>query len=150
MDPRLIVFALGAFAVGTGGFVIAGILPLISDSLGVSVTTAGQLVTVFAIAYAVCSLVLAAATGRLPRRALLATALAVFIVGNIATALAAAFGLILGSWVVTAIGAAYRPCPASTSSAGAGSGRVSPITPSLQRCDSAPCWAGSRKWRSCW
>ena len=65
MDPRLIVFALGAFAVGTGGFVIAGILPLISDSLGVSVTTAGQLVTVFAIAYAVCSLVLAAATGRL-------------------------------------------------------------------------------------
>jgi predicted MFS family arabinose efflux permease len=60
---RLVSLTLGTFAVGTGSFVIAGILPLVSDSFGVSVTTAGQLVTVFAIAYAVCSPVLAAATG---------------------------------------------------------------------------------------
>ena len=106
MNRQLITLALGTFAVGTGGFVIAGILPLVSDSLGVGVTTAGQLVTVFAIAYAVCSPVLAAATGRWPRRALLTTALAVFIIGNVATALAPTFALALGSWVVVAVGAA--------------------------------------------
>src|SRR3712207_5255921 len=106
MYRRLIVLALGTFATGTGGFVIAGILPLISGSFGVGVATAGQLVTAIAIAYAVGSPVLAAATGRWPRRVLLAASLAVFAVGSVATALAPTFGLALGGRVVAAIGAA--------------------------------------------
>jgi predicted MFS family arabinose efflux permease len=76
MCHHLIVLALGTFAVGTGGFVIAGILPPIPGSLRVGVKTAGQLVAASAIAYAVCFPVLAAATGRWPRRVLLAASLA--------------------------------------------------------------------------
>jgi predicted MFS family arabinose efflux permease len=43
MYRRLIVLALGTFAAGTGGFVIAGILPLISGSFEVGVATAAFL-----------------------------------------------------------------------------------------------------------
>lgn len=68
MYRQLITLALGTFAVGTAGFVVAGVLPLVSDSFGVSVTTASQLVTVYAISYAICFSVLVAAIGRWPRR----------------------------------------------------------------------------------
>ena len=85
MYRLLIALALGTFAVGTAGFVTAGILPPISDSFGIDVATAGLLVTVFAIAYALSAPVLAAATGRWPRRVLLMASLAVFVVGVVAT-----------------------------------------------------------------
>ena len=142
MYRRLIVLALGTFATGTGGFVIAGILPRISGSFGVGVATAGQLVTAFAIAYAVGSPVLAAATGRWPRRVLLAASLAVFVVGSIATALAPTFGLALGGWVVTAIGAAlFTPTAsavAATLVAPEQRGRALAIV--VGGCPSAPPW----------
>ena len=49
----LIYLALGTFAIGTEGFMIAAILPSIADSLSVSVQMAGQLVTVFTLVFAV-------------------------------------------------------------------------------------------------
>src|SRR5215831_14873417 len=58
------VLAFGTFAVGTDAFVIAGLLPDISRSLHVDLAAAGQLVSVFSIAYALLSPVLAALTGR--------------------------------------------------------------------------------------
>ena len=44
--------ALGTFAIGTEGFMIAPLLPRLSGDLSVSVAAAGQLVTVFALTYA--------------------------------------------------------------------------------------------------
>jgi len=52
--------AVGTFAVGTEGFMIAAILPRIATDLFVSVQAAGQLVTIFAFTYAVSSPVLTA------------------------------------------------------------------------------------------
>ncbi|WP_327429686.1 MFS transporter [Streptomyces sp. NBC_01236] len=72
---RLLLLALGTFAVGTDGMVMAGILPLIARDLNVSITVAGQLVTVFALSYAVLAPVLATATARWPRHRALLTAL---------------------------------------------------------------------------
>ena len=51
--------ALGAFAIGTEGFVIAGLLPSIATDLSISVSAAGQLVTAYALTYAVGSPILA-------------------------------------------------------------------------------------------
>lgn len=54
--PRQLYWlALGAFAIGTEGFMIAPLLPGIASSVGVSVAAAGQLVTAFALAYALSS-----------------------------------------------------------------------------------------------
>lgn len=104
--PRTAVLALGTFAVGTSGYVVAGLLPALTGELAVSETAAAQLVTAFAIAYAVGSPLFAAVTGRWERRTLLVAALVVTAVGNALAALAPGYVTLLLARVVTAIGAA--------------------------------------------
>ncbi|GAA0938431.1 MFS transporter [Nonomuraea longicatena] len=87
-------------------FVIAGVLPAISRDLGVSAAVAGQLVTVFALAYAVLSPLLAAVTARVPRKRLMLVALVLFVIGNVLTVLAPTYPLLLATRVVAAAGAA--------------------------------------------
>ncbi|MFD8596032.1 MFS transporter [Kitasatospora sp. NPDC059646] len=110
MPVRLLLLALGTFAMGTDSMVVAGILGPVSTDLGVSVPAAGQLVTVFALGYALLAPVLAALTARWPRRNLLLTALAVFTAANALSALAPTYGLLLATRVLAAAGAAlYTP-----------------------------------------
>ncbi|MCG3757824.1 MFS transporter [Amycolatopsis sp. Poz14] len=104
------VLAFGAFGVGTSGYIVAGLLPALTSELHISATAAAQLVTSFAIAYAVGSPLFAAATGRWERRTLLVAALAVAAVGNIFAAVAPGYTTLLIARVVTAVGAAvYTP-----------------------------------------
>ncbi|WP_033295189.1 MFS transporter [Amycolatopsis jejuensis] len=104
------VLAFGAFGVGTSGYIVAGLLPALTSELHVSATAAAQLVTAFAIAYAVGSPIFAAVTGRWERRTLLVAALAVAGVGNLFAAVAPGYTTLLIARVVTAIGAAvYTP-----------------------------------------
>ncbi|MBH5336369.1 MFS transporter [Streptomyces pactum] len=110
MRLRLLLLALGTFAVGTDTMVVAGILAQVSDDLGVSVSAAGQMVTVFALSYALLAPVLAALTASWPRRRLLLTALTVFTIGNALSALAPEYGVLLATRVLAAAGAAlYTP-----------------------------------------
>ncbi|WP_367134953.1 MULTISPECIES: MFS transporter [Streptomyces] len=110
MRLRLLLLALGAFAMGTDTMVMAGILGRISGDLGVSVPAAGQLVTVFALSYALLAPVLAAVTARWPRRRLLLVALTVFTVANALSALAPDYPTLLATRVLAAAGAAlYTP-----------------------------------------
>lgn len=110
MPVRLLLLALGTFAVGTDSMVVAGILGPVAADLGVSVPAAGQLVTVFALGYALLAPVLAALTARWPRRRLLLAALAVFTAANALSALAPTFGALLTTRVLAAAGAAlYTP-----------------------------------------
>lgn len=118
---RVLALALGTFVVGTDAFVIAGLLPDISSSLDISTGAAGQLVSVFSLAYALLSPALAALTSRWSRRTTLVTALLVFAAGNAATALAPGYALILVSRVVAAAGAAmFTPGAGATAAALAG------------------------------
>ncbi|SAL34489.1 MFS transporter [Caballeronia humi] len=75
--------ALGTFAVGTESFMIAGLLPGMAADLHTSIVATGQLVTVFALAYALSSPVLTALTGALHRRTLLIAALVAFSAANV-------------------------------------------------------------------
>jgi predicted MFS family arabinose efflux permease len=112
------VLALGAFAVGTDSFVVAGILPRIGQSLHVPVGSAGMLVTVFALTYAALSPVLASATAAWPRKRLLLCGLAVLAAGNTLTALAPGYGLVLAARAVAGAGAAmYTPTASATAAA---------------------------------
>ncbi|GAA5157183.1 MFS transporter [Pseudonocardia eucalypti] len=114
---RTAVLALGTFAVGTDAFVIAGVLPAIAGSLGVSLAAAGQLVTVFSLAYALTAVPLGVLTADWPRRRALVVALAAFTVGNVLTALAPDYGLVLASRVIAAAGAALFTATASATAA---------------------------------
>ncbi len=110
MASRTYLLALGAFAVGTSGYIVSGVLPAVSSELDVSVATAGQLGTAFAISYAIASPLLAAFTGRWERRRLLVIALLVSAFGNALAVIAPTYELLLGTRVLAALGAAvYTP-----------------------------------------
>src|ERR1700740_211884 len=79
---RLYWLALGTFAIGTEGFMIAPLLPDLARDLSVSVETAGQLITVFALTYALSSPILTALTGGVDRRRLLIAAMFAFAAAN--------------------------------------------------------------------
>ncbi|SIT54876.1 Major facilitator superfamily MFS_1 [Mesorhizobium prunaredense] len=79
---RLYWLALGTFAIGTEGFMIAPLLPEMASDLSVSLAGAGQLVTVFALTYALSSPVLTALTGSVDRRRLLIASMLAFAAAN--------------------------------------------------------------------
>ncbi|HEX7913726.1 MAG TPA: MFS transporter [Paraburkholderia sp.] len=115
MDRRLLVLACGMFAIGTDSFVVAGVLPQVSASLRVPVALAGQMVTLYALSYALLSPVIAAAAAQWPRKRLLLTGLAVFVLANVITALAPSIGLVLGSRLLAGLGAAmFSPTATAT------------------------------------
>ncbi|MGY3602417.1 MULTISPECIES: MFS transporter [unclassified Bradyrhizobium] len=97
--------ALAAFAIGTEAFVIAGLLPGIASDVQISVAAAGQLVTAYALAYAIGSPILAVAFNNFDRRNVLALALSCFIAGNLVAVFAPGFPLLLASRVLMALGA---------------------------------------------
>jgi DHA1 family inner membrane transport protein len=105
MRLRLVILALGTFAMGVDTFVIAPILGPMGSDLDVSRATAGQLVTAFALTYAIAGPVLAASFGHRRPRAVLLAALAVFAAGNALTAVASDYGVAVLSRVVAGAGA---------------------------------------------
>ncbi len=90
------VFALsmGGFAIGTTEFVTMGLLPQIADGVDVSISSAGHVISAYAVGVVVGAPVLAFLGARLPRRALLVSLMAAFVVGNALSALAGNHGLL--------------------------------------------------------
>ncbi|MGF6767898.1 DHA1 family inner membrane transport protein [Paraburkholderia sp. GAS199] len=110
MDRRLLILALGMFAIGTDSFVVAGVLPEISRSFEVSIGAAGQLTTVYALAYAIASPAFAAIFAHVERKKLMLVGLSFFIVANLATAWAPSFAAALIARALAGFGAAmYAP-----------------------------------------
>ncbi len=70
MPLALVSLFAAAFAIGTSEFVIAGILPAASTDLGISIPTAGLLVSLYALGVAIGGPLLATFTGRFPRKLL--------------------------------------------------------------------------------
>jgi predicted MFS family arabinose efflux permease len=103
---RILVLATATFAVGTDGFVINGLLPAIGRDLAVPTATAGQLVAVFALTYAVLSPVLASLTARTDRKRVVLAGLGVFVLSNVLTATAVSFGIAVASRVLAGAAAA--------------------------------------------
>lgn len=115
MDKRLLVLALGMFALGTDSFVVAGVLPKISETFQVTAGAAGQLTTVYAIAYALLSPTIAALAASVPRKKLMLSGLGVFVLANLATAAAPTFLLALVTRAFAGLGAAmYAPTATGT------------------------------------
>jgi predicted MFS family arabinose efflux permease len=106
MDRRLLVLALGMFALGTDSFVMAGVLPEIAHAFQTPIGAAGQMTTVYAITYALMAPTIAAVAAHIPRKTLLLSSLATFVVANLATAFAPTFGLALATRVLAGLGAA--------------------------------------------
>jgi MFS transporter, DHA1 family, inner membrane transport protein len=101
----LALFSLfaAAFAIGTSEFVIAGILPAVSTDLGISIPTAGLLVSLYALGVAVGGPVLATFTGRYSRKLLLLIYVSIFTIGYVLCALAPNYTALLIARVLIAL-----------------------------------------------
>jgi DHA1 family inner membrane transport protein len=97
------LLALGTFLMCTSEYLIAGLLPEMSADFGVSLATTGLLITAFAIGMIIGAPVMALATLRLPPRAALVLALAVFAAGHVLAALSSDFAVVLAARVLTAL-----------------------------------------------
>jgi predicted MFS family arabinose efflux permease len=102
--PKLVyVIAAGIFLMGTTEFMVAGMLLDMSANLGVTVTAAGLLITAFAVGMIIGPPIMALATLRLPARATLVGALAVFGAGHIVAALSDSFAVVTAARIITAL-----------------------------------------------
>jgi DHA1 family inner membrane transport protein len=98
-----VALALGGFGIGLTEFVIAGLLPQVSRSLHVSTAAAGWLISGYALTVAVGAIAVTAATARLPQKPVLVGLVALFVVGNLLSALAPDYGVMLLGRVVAAL-----------------------------------------------
>jgi predicted MFS family arabinose efflux permease len=106
----LLWLALGTFATGTESFMIAALLPGLASDVSVSITAAGQLMTVFALTYALSSPILAAATGGINRRHVLLLSMTAFALFNFVAAAAANYWQLMAARILLACAAGlYMP-----------------------------------------
>ncbi|MCX5064149.1 MFS transporter [Streptomyces sp. NBC_00201] len=97
MPLALLALAVVAFGIGTTEFATMGLLPQIADGVGVSVPHAGNLVSAYALGVVVGAPLLTGIGARVPHKRLLLLLSGLFVVGNVASALAPDFGLLFAA-----------------------------------------------------
>lgn len=103
MPAGLIALALGGFGIGLTEFVIAGLLPEVAADFHVDEATAGWLISGYALAVVVGALGLTAAATRIPRKAALLGLMVLFVVGNLLSAIAPDYGVMLAGRILAAL-----------------------------------------------
>ncbi|MCX4529651.1 MFS transporter [Streptomyces sp. NBC_01551] len=103
MPLALLALAIGAFGIGTTEFVIMGLLPEVAADYGVSIPTAGFLVTGYALGVVLGAPLMTVLGTRVPRKRMLMLLMGLFIAGNVLSALAPAFEVMLAGRVVASL-----------------------------------------------
>ncbi|MFD1146287.1 MFS transporter [Saccharothrix hoggarensis] len=103
MPPALVALAIGAFGIGTTEFVIVGLLPQVAGDLGVSIPSAGLLVSGYALSVVVGAPLITAGGSRVPRKQLLVGLMGLFILGNLVCAVADDYAVLMAGRVVAAL-----------------------------------------------
>ena len=96
------IFMLGTFTVGMAEYVVTGLLTQISDDMHVSISSAGLLVSVYAISVAVIGPFMRIFTMKVHAHRLLPVLVAIFIVSNLVGMLAPNFNVLLLSRLMSA------------------------------------------------
>jgi MFS transporter, DHA1 family, inner membrane transport protein len=103
MPLALLALAIGAFGIGTTEFVIMGVLPQVADDFGVSIPIAGWLVTGYALGVVVGAPFLTVLGTKVSRKKMLLFLMGLFVVGNLLSAVAPVFGVMLIGRVVASL-----------------------------------------------
>ncbi len=103
LNPPLIALATGAFGIGVTEFAPMGLLPNIAIDLGVSIPTAGLLISAYAIGVLLGAPLMTLTTGRLRRRTLLIGLATIFTIGNVLAAVATSYEFLMAARVVTSL-----------------------------------------------
>ncbi|GGT21464.1 MFS transporter [Streptomyces purpureus] len=103
MPLALLALAIGAFGIGTTEFVIMGLLPEVAGDFHVSIPTAGYLVTGYALGVVLGAPLMTVLGTRISRKRMLMLLMGLFIAGNVLSALAPTFELMLAGRVVASL-----------------------------------------------
>ncbi|AZM54301.1 MFS transporter [Streptomyces sp. WAC 01529] len=103
MPLALLALAIGAFGIGTTEFVIMGLLPEVAGDFGVSIPTAGFLVTGYALGVVLGAPLMTVLGTKISRKRMLMLLMGLFIAGNLLSAVAPVFGVMLAGRVVASL-----------------------------------------------
>ncbi|GAA1680167.1 MFS transporter [Kribbella yunnanensis] len=103
MPAALLALAIGAFGIGTTEFVIMGLLPEVATDFGVSIPSAGLLISGYALGVVVGAPLLTAIGSKVSRKTVLIALMGVFIAGNLLAALAPTYGVLMTGRIVAAL-----------------------------------------------
>ncbi|MGW1465320.1 MFS transporter [Streptomyces sp. NPDC001493] len=103
MPLALLALAIGAFGIGTTEFVIMGLLPEVAADFQVSIPTAGFLVTGYALGVVVGAPLMTLLGTKVSRKRMLMLLMGLFIIGNIVSALAPVFGVMIVGRVIASL-----------------------------------------------
>jgi len=103
MPLALWALTVSAFAVGTTEFVIVGLIPTIAANLGVSLPSAGLLVSLYALGVTIGAPVLTALAGKMHRKTLLLALLVLFTLGNLFAAFAPGYEALVVARFITGL-----------------------------------------------
>ena len=103
MPLALLALAIGAFGIGTTEFVIMGLLPDVAADFQVSIPAAGFLVTGYALGVVLGAPLMTILGTRVTRKRMLMLLMGLFIVGNVVSALAPVFGVMLAGRVIASL-----------------------------------------------
>ncbi|MDF2645965.1 MAG: major facilitator superfamily 1 [Paenibacillus sp.] len=99
----ILSLTVGAFAIGMTEFVIMGLLPNVANDLHVSISSAGQLITMYALGVAIGAPILTVLTHRIPQKKLLCLLMLLFILGNGISVFAPSYAILMGARMITAL-----------------------------------------------
>jgi len=91
LNLAILALAIGGFAIGTTEFVTMGLLPQIASGVGITIPTAGHIVSAYALGVVVGAPLIATLAARLPRKSVLVWLMVAFAAGNIASSMAASY-----------------------------------------------------------
>ncbi len=100
-NPGLLALSVGAFGIGVTEFAPMGLLPVIATDLGVSIPTAGLLISAYALGVVIGAPLMTLTTGRVPRRTLLIALAGIFTIGNLLAAVSTGYGMLMAARVLT-------------------------------------------------
>ncbi|WP_205019344.1 MFS transporter [Streptomyces sp. HB132] len=103
MPLALLALAIGAFGIGTTEFVIMGLLPDVAADFQVTIPAAGFLVTGYALGVVFGAPLMTVLGTRVTRKRMLMFLMGLFIVGNVISALAPVFGVMLAGRVIASL-----------------------------------------------
>ena len=101
LNPSLLALAAGAFGIGVTEFAPMGMLPSIAADLHISIPVAGLLVSAYAIGVVIGAPLMTLTTGRVDRRTLLIALMGIFTLGNLLSALASGYWMLMAARIVT-------------------------------------------------
>lgn len=101
LNPGLVALSVGAFGIGVTEFAPMGLLPVIATDLGVSIPSAGLLISAYALGVMIGAPLMTLTTGRVPRRMLLIGLAGIFTLGNLLAAVSDSYAMLLAARILT-------------------------------------------------